>query len=380
MNDTSLTPTLNSDILSKVNIVDDSDKLSQSDVAEEQTKQKLQKTKDKKIETLKPPLPSKPGLDIDDSMAEAARKIFLFHFGRMIHHEPGTRLGEDIESLHDMRVATRRMRAAMNIFETYLDPNVMAPFLKGMKQTRRALGAVRDLDVFWEKTESYFQTIPTNRQTELDLLRNIWQSERESARKNMLCYLNSKKYSKFKKSFGAFLKKPCAGALPVWKAPHQPRPHRLHHVIPFVIYERLADVRAYDEWVTEPDAPIERLHQLRIACKGLRYTLEYFQEVLDPVAKELITEIKMLQDHLGDLQDAEVASDILLNILKYGSWKQEKKFVTLPKRTTYGITAYMATRQRELNDLVETFPKTWNRLKDCGFDEKVSKLILKLSA
>ncbi|OQY44211.1 MAG: hypothetical protein B6242_13215 [Anaerolineaceae bacterium 4572_78] len=112
----------------------------------------------------------------------------------------------------------------------------------------------------------------------------------------------------------------------------------------------------------------------------MRYTLEYFQEVLDPVAKELITEIKMLQDHLGDLQDAEVASDILLNILKYGSWKQEKKFVTLPKRTTYGITAYMATRQRELNDLVETFPKTWNRLKDCGFDEKVSKLILKLSA
>ena len=60
--------------------------------------------------------PRKPGLKIDDTMAEGARKTLYFHFRRMLYHEPGTRLGQDIEELHDMRVATRRMRAAIRVF------------------------------------------------------------------------------------------------------------------------------------------------------------------------------------------------------------------------------------------------------------------------
>ena len=43
-------------------------------------------------------------------MAEVARKTLYFQFQRMLYHEPGTRLGQDNEELHDMRVATRRMR------------------------------------------------------------------------------------------------------------------------------------------------------------------------------------------------------------------------------------------------------------------------------
>ena len=54
-------------------------------------------------------------------MDEAARKTLLFHFERMLKHEPGTREGEDAEELHDMRVATRRMRAALRVFDGYID-------------------------------------------------------------------------------------------------------------------------------------------------------------------------------------------------------------------------------------------------------------------
>ncbi len=91
----------------------------------------------------------------------------------------------------------------------------------------------------------------------------------------------------------------------------EPRPYRVRHVAPLVIYERLAAVRAYDEWVSIPNPPLERLHALRIACKRLRYTLEFFREVLGPDTRSLIKEIVTMQDHLGDLQDAVVASDIL---------------------------------------------------------------------
>ena len=330
-----------------------------------------------------PSLPTGPGLEADDSMAEAARKTFLFHLQRMAYHEPGTRLGEDIEELHDMRVATRRMRAALDVFGDYLDLDHMSPFIKGLRRTGRALGRVRDLDVFWEKTQRYLDTLPPERQSELDPLRVVWDAERKGARKRMLTYLDSDRYQRFKEGFGEFLQAPGAGALPVLSQQGEPLPHRLRHVVPVAIYQRLAAVRAYDEWMTGPDVPLERLHQLRIAAKGLRYTVEYFQEVLEPEAKALINEVKALQNHLGDLQDAVVASNLLRDFLTWGTWgeAQGKK-----KRTARlgesiiapGVAAYLTARQTELQHLVETFPQVWTRFQDPEFSQLVASIVADL--
>ncbi len=60
-------------------------------------------------------------------MSEAGRKTFRFHFRRMVYNEPGTRLGEDIEAMHDMRVATRRMRAAFRVFGRLLPAQGSCP-------------------------------------------------------------------------------------------------------------------------------------------------------------------------------------------------------------------------------------------------------------
>ncbi len=62
--------------------------------------------------------PARPGIRASDTMAEAAFKTLRFHLERMLEHEPGTRQGDDPEDLHDMRVATRRMRAALRVFGT----------------------------------------------------------------------------------------------------------------------------------------------------------------------------------------------------------------------------------------------------------------------
>jgi CHAD domain-containing protein len=332
------------------------------------------------IETAQPAVlevtepPSQPGLNPDDSMAEAARKTFLLHYQRMLYHEPGTRLGEDIEELHDMRVATRRMRAAFRVFEDYLDIGEMKPFIKGLRRTGRVLGAVRDMDVFWEKTQHYLDTLPEERQGSLDPLRAAWEAERERARKRMLAYLDSGRYYEFKKRFGAFLQIRGAGALPTLSDDGEPIPHLLRHVVPVAVYQRLAAVHAYDEWVTRPDVPLERLHQLRIAAKGLRYTIEYFREVLAPETKEFIDEVKRIQDHLGDLQDAVVASNLLRDFLTWGTWghrEAEREGISLPTEPIIapGVAAYMTSRQTELQHLVETFPQAWTRIQNPEFNE-----------
>lgn len=324
-------------------------------------------------------LPDKPGLTADDSMAEAARKTFYFHFQRMLYHEPGTRLGEDIEELHDMRVATRRMRAALNVFGDYVDLEQMSPFIKGLRRTGRTLGAVRDLDVFWEKTQRYLDSLPVERQADLDPLRAAWEAEREGARERMLAYLDNGRYIRFKEEFAEFLQRPGAGARPVVSRQDELLPHRLRHVVPVAVYQRLAAMRAYDEWVTGPNVPLERLHQLRIAAKRLRYTVEYFREVLGPEAKTVIDEIKALQDHLGDLQDAVVASNLLRDFLTWGTWQApaKKKRVSRPPEPIIapGVAAYLAARQTELQHLVETFPQVWARFQSLEFSQWVAAVV-----
>lgn len=310
-------------------------------------------------------LPVRPGLEPDDPMAEAARKTLSFHLQQMLYYEPGTRKGEDPEHLHDMRVATRRMRAALRIFEGYLDLKDIAPFVKGLRRTGRMLGTVRDLDVFGEKTEAYLGTLSPEQRTALDPLLAVWNRRREVARQEMLAYLDSQRYRQFKEGFGQFLQKPEAGALPAFTKTGQPRPHRLRHVVPLIIHERFAAVRAYGEWVEIPDAPLDQYHRLRIAAKELRYALEFFREVLGPETKTLIGTMKDLQDHLGCLQDAVVACNLLRDFLTWGTWGQPTDHSQPWPGTPVlapGVATYLAVRQTEIQNLVKAFPEVWARV------------------
>ncbi len=331
--------------------------------------------------TLDEELPEQPGLLADDTMAQAARKTFAFHFQRMLYHEPGTRQGEDIEELHDMRVATRRMRAAFRVFGDYLDMKSWKPVLKGLRRTGGALGSVRDLDVFWDKTQRYLDALPPAQAGDLHPLREAWEAEQERAREQMLIYLDGDRYARFCERFAEFLQTPSAEGLPALTKKGEAVPRRLRHVVPVAVYQRLADIQAYDEWVTRPDVPLERLHRLRIAAKGLRYTLEFFEEVLSPQAKDLIKQIKKLQDHLGDLQDAVVASNLLRDFLTWGTWGHaEDKKLSLPTEPVVapGVATYLADRQIELQRLLDTFPQAWAYFQGREFKQTVAVAVATL--
>jgi CHAD domain-containing protein len=293
-----------------------------------------------------------PGVLAGDALSEAGRKVLGYHFGQMVLHENGTRVGEDIEELHDMRVATRRMRSAFDVFSDAYDRNEIKAHLKGLRATGRALGRVRDLDVFMEKAQRYLETIPQEERHGLDPLLLIWQKEREIEREKMLTHLNSESYANFKQRFLDFLTTPGAGQ----KNNVKTTPHLVQHVVPVLIYTRLAAVRAYS--LILDSATIEQLHGLRIEFKKLRYTLEYFREVLGPGVKELIEEIKTLQDHLGDLNDADVACDILRRFLD--DWESRQVYKPISERDNpQPIVAYLAAKHAERYFLTTNFQEVW---------------------
>jgi len=322
---------------------------------------------------------TRPGIEPDDPMSEAGRKVLRFHFQRMLQNEPGTRKDEDIEALHDMRVATRRMRAAFRVFEGYFESSIMAPFLKVLRRSGRVLGEVRDLDVFRDKVRVYLATLPEAQRGGLDGFLVELQSQREGARMRLLARLDSRNYHRFVTGFAEFVGSPGMGSCACGLGDGEPAPYRVRHVAPVAIMERLAAVRAYGEWVTAPGVPLTRLHALRIATKRLRYTLEFFAEVLGPESKGLIRKTVALQDHLGLLQDGVVASGILRDFLVWGTWGRAVEGKRL--RTTMrpviapGVATYLAMRQSEIQQLVAGFPAVWACLTEPDFSRGVASAV-----
>jgi CHAD domain-containing protein len=315
-----------------------------------------------KSTVIKLPMRKRIDLTPTDNLATAGRKVFGFHLARMLHFESGARLGEDIEALHDMRVATRRMRAAFNVFGPAFNKKKTRSLRQGLRTTARVLGAVRDLDVFMEKLQNFQHSLPEAEQEGLSPLLQTWQQQRETARRQLLQYLDSKDYLRFKQDMLNFVK---TVDLSVKSAPTEtPIATQLRHIVPRLIYTRYETISAYDTVLA--NASLETLHNLRLAFKAYRYTLEFFRELLGPEVKPVINEVKKIQDHLGDLNDADVAGEMLRDQL--ARWEEHQLHVPLAERQSPAqLIGYLTAKMEERHHLVVTFPHTWEQFNSLEF-------------
>ncbi len=302
-----------------------------------------------------------------DSMAEAGRKILTLHFGRMLANEEGTRLGEDPEALHDMRVATRRMRAAFALFAPYYEPKALKSLGKGLRRTGRTLGAVRDLDVLIGKARAYSERLAAEGHADLTPLLEAWTAERTAARGQMLAYLDGPAYRRFVDEFAAFLAAPPTAAI----APTTS--DQVRHVVPRLILERYEAVRAFERLL--PDADLATYHALRIECKGLRYALEFFREVLGEEASALIRQVTAMQDLLGELQDARVAEELLTAFLDA---RRPPAADRSAEAALAGVEAYLAAQHSRQAELLAAFPAPWADLIGPEFRRRLALAIAAL--
>ena len=314
-----------------------------------------------------------PGVQPDDSMVLAARKIFTFYFLTLLRYEPGTRLGEDPEDLHKMRVATRRLRAAVRVFQRYVGKSRLKPHLKRIRKTARMLGRVRDLDVAQAKLLGYLESVGVQNGPETVLYRQ-WEAARQATREELLAYLDGESYRRFKAQFAEFLDG-LAGREPVQFSGDAARPQRVRHLAPVEIYRRLAEFRAYDDVLPGHDVPLLCYHNLRITGKQLRYTLEFFREVLGPEAETAISRLKVLQDHLGDLQDAVVMIERLGG--RVPARLQVRPSVNSLNTREVAVEArgLCQAKQDEVLALLEVFPALWEGYRGTEFSALIAAAV-----
>jgi CHAD domain-containing protein len=94
-----------------------------------------------------------PGLAPDTPYTEAAGRVLAVRAEEVFEHADGVLDTSDIERVHDMRVATRRLRAVLEIFGPALPRREAAQALKDVKRLADALGARRDPDVHVDALE-----------------------------------------------------------------------------------------------------------------------------------------------------------------------------------------------------------------------------------
>jgi len=237
------------------------------------------------------------------------------------------------------------------------------------------LGAVRDLDVFQLKTQAYLDGLPGEQAGDLDGLLAASARERDRQRAHLVDYLDSRKYRSFVATASELLEGPDE-RLAVRSAAG-PRPQRVAQVLPGVLYKDMALVWAFDGQLDGLETPLPRFHALRKACKGLRYTLEFFEDVLGPGARPMIKQVKGMQDHLGDLQDAVVTCGILRDYLTWGTWRHSGHALPGPVEIVVapGAARYLAARQEEMERLIIAFPEVWPAIAGNEFSHRLATVI-----
>jgi len=299
-----------------------------------------------------------PNVQATDTMAVAAKKVLRAQFEAMRRNEEGTREGEDLEALHDMRVATRRMRAALKIAGPYLEGKEARRVTDGVRSVTQALGAVRDLDVLIERARDFQAHLPEEQQQDLDGLLSDWAGRRDGARKDMLRLLDSDDYRRFEKRMEAFLEaeeEDRAG-----EQGDEVLPVEVRHVLASAVWTRYEAVRAYETVMETPRLP--QLHMLRITSKYLRYTLEFFREVLPAQSSSLIRDIVSVQDQLGALHDADVAAGLIRDYIAKQSKKGKKKSNQEVQQPPAGLTAYLSYLEGQVEGIKSDFAPIWRRI------------------
>ena len=282
-------------------------------------------------------------VDRSMSVGDLAMVVLRRQFAKVLAHEPGTRLGEDPEELHDMRVAIRRMRVAFKLFAPYLPARSLV-LRDELKWAGSALGEVRDLDVHLAGVRAWARKLGPDDARALAGLAGPLETQRTSARRRMIRALDSRRFERLVERMTATLVR---GPL---------RSGISHRAAALAIGPEIIE-QSYGRVVKSArrlkrSSPPERFHRLRIRFKTLRYALEFHRELYGKPADEAIRALVGLQDLLGEHQDADVATQWLRTLVQNDGRR-------LPPPTVFAAGMVAERYARRARRLRRRFPATY---------------------
>ncbi len=296
------------------------------------------------------------------STREAARIIHRHSLEVMRRNEAGILADIDSEFLHDYRVAMRRTRSALSLIRGVFPKAQTERFKKEFSQLGRLTNPVRDLDVYLLERERYRAQLPENLRPGLDSFFQDLREKRVAAYQNFVKGLNSSHYKKFIKRWESFLDKDESPPTPAATRPVIETARR-------TIAKRFE--RIYREGLAINDlSPDERLHELRVDFKKIRYLLEFFRSLFP--ARDvafLVKRLRQLQNVLGNLNDLHVQQ---LTLNQHLSELSPQRPDAIPLAASLGVL--IANLQKEKETVRTQFAASFAELCEAKFVQKLETL------
>jgi len=298
----------------------------------------------------------------DKSERRLAGRYLRRQLAALAERLKGLRRGDDVEDVHQARVASRRIRAVLAVFSDLWPTKSVKRWRRQVRRLARSLGEARDQDVQIEFLRDLAGRVadPQQRQGVSRLLLRCMQ-QREALQPAVLAAGENAKALRVIDRMRREVRK---GALPKGSRAGRPS-RRLLRRAQREILARLEELCDYQDSLAEPQQ-LTRHHQMRIAAKRMRYTMEIFAPAYDGRLDDFIAAAKDLQTMLGELHDCDVWSERL-----------EQFLLTEQRRTiTYcgsddaigavrpGVAYLREDRQRHREQTFSRLSLYWARLRD----------------
>lgn len=277
------------------------------------------------------------------TLGDFAHQVIKEQFQRIAKRKKGVLADKETEHLHQMRVGTRRLRTALQIFENA----IRLPKSANAKQLRdlaRVLGEVRDLDVQTASLkDDYLPALSQREQKKLERLLRVLIDRRKIAFAQMKIVLNEE-FERIQKSYSTWIDRP--QFTDVAQLP-------LRSVLPDVLSPLLSELFLHPGWLIPTDKisddNAEVLHDLRKTCKHVRYQTEFFVPFYGDDFRNWVQEIKRIQDDLGTFQDTQILQTLLSQELGRKLNMPELQAMIRQKQAN-ALANWEDTRQKYLDD------------------------------
>jgi CHAD domain-containing protein len=257
------------------------------------------------------------------TLEDYAYRAIQKHSKKTLKWEKSVRKDEDPEALHQMRVGMRRLRAIVSNFDFVVNlPKVISD--RNISKIGRHLGKLRDLDVLKDTIEkSYQPSLPPQEVEYLQVALDVFKQQRENAVADVKTTLKNTRYMSLKEAFDEWLEKPSyegSAALPIELVVSD---LLLPEISNFFLHpgwqigmqlNKSSGMIYHQSWTNEEieqhlTSGSDHLHSLRKQAKRLRYQMELFADLYGESYGEYVTQVKNIQDILGEIQDTVVLGE-----------------------------------------------------------------------
>ncbi|MFZ0889828.1 MAG: CHAD domain-containing protein, partial [Candidatus Binataceae bacterium] len=228
-----------------------------------------------------------------DPVGRAAKAVIGFHLQTLTREHTLASAGE-VEPIHQMRVATRRLRAALRLFGRLIPAKSAAAAHRDLSWLAQSIGAVRDLDVLAELMATRARKLPPDLANGLAPIEQAMQDRRLAGQGRLEQILESARYRRLLIRLSSI-------------SPRGPQSEvALGSVARDFLRPLVSSVQRTGRKLNA-NSPPELLHRLRVRVKRFRYALETVRTLGGKSSKKTLARLEELQDLLGQHHDATAA-------------------------------------------------------------------------